>query len=102
MRVPKQLSIAGHTIQVKYVKVLRYGGDDCWGLWDDDKHIIYLKMGMDKTREMEVLLHESMHAIEDIIDIELGEEILDRLAREVLALIRNNKLNFLERRKPVK
>ena len=102
MRIPKEIIISGHTVKIEHVRDLKLNGEDCWGIYDDDKHVIYLKTGMDKTRKMEVLLHECLHAIEHIEGLKSNEKTIDILGRGLLALIRNNKLNFLERKTTLK
>ena len=99
MRLPKKLTIAGHTITVEYRKKLFMDNHECWGIYDDGKHKIYLAMKMDPTRKAEILLHEAIHAISDIHLLHLSEKAVKILGIEVLALIRNNKLNFQSRTK---
>jgi hypothetical protein len=102
MKIPKQLNIAGHTINVVHKDGLIFESQECWGLYDDDKHTIYLKKGMEKTRKMEILLHEALHAIDHIHVLNLSEKAVKTLGVEILALIRNNRINLLERRTPAK
>ena len=102
MKIPKVLTVCGQSIQIKYVKDLKVEGKDCWGCYDSDKHEICLREGMEKTREMEILLHEVLHAIESIHTLALPERAIKILGIEILAFIRNNKINLLERRVPAK
>jgi len=95
MRIPKTVVIAGHTITIKYKKEIIYNGSNCWGLYCDDKHIIYLKMGMEKSRKSEVFLHECIHAIEFIHNLKLSEKSVNLLGIELFAFIRNNKIRLV-------
>ena len=95
MKTPNTLQICGHTIKIEYRDGLVVGGDECWGVYDDDKHTIYLKIGMSETRKMEILLHECIHAIAEIHNLNLSEKAVKILAIALLALIRDNKIDFL-------
>lgn len=102
MRIPKVLTVCGQAIQVRYRKGLVVDGQEAWGCYDSDKHVIWLRQGMEKTRRMEILLHEVVHAVESIHTLNLPEKAVKILGVEMLAFIRNNHINLLERRKPVK
>lgn len=102
MRLPKVLNICGHEYKIVYKKRLFYNGIECWGLCDDSKHVIYLARGMAKTRKMEIILHECIHAIQGINNIHLSEQAVKQLGIGILGLIRNNKLNFLQKDSDVK
>lgn len=99
MKIPKQITLCGHTIKIEYRKGLVVDGTECWGVYDDEKHTIYLKEGMDKTREMEIFLHEAIHAIGEIHVLSFSEKTVKILGIEILGLIRNNKIKLLENEK---
>ena len=99
MKVPRKISIAGHEISIKHKKGLNVGGQEAWGVWDDAKHIIYLRFGMDKTRKQEILIHEIIHAIDHIHVLHLSERVVKILGVEIVAAIRNNNLKLIEQRK---
>ena len=99
MKVPRKISIAGHEIAIKHKKGLSINGQEAWGIWDDDKHIIYLRFGMDKTRKQEILIHEIIHAIDHIHVLNLSERVVKILGVEIVAVIRNNNLKLIEQRK---
>lgn len=92
--MPKVLRIAGHDVKVQYKTGLNVDGTECWGIYDDNKHVIYLKRGMERTRKLEILLHEAIHAIDHIHVLGLSEKAVKILGVEILALIRNNKMNL--------
>ena len=95
MRIPKELIIAGHTIKIEYKEGLVADGKECWGVYEDSKHTIFLRRGMDKTRHQEILLHEILHVIEQVYVLSgLNEKNIKILGVEILAAIRNNKLKF--------
>ena len=95
MALPKKLIVAGHTIKVEYLKDMTLNGTEIWGLYDDDKHKISLRTGMDESRRMEVFLHECIHAIDHIHGLNLTEKAVNILGIELLALVRNNKIDVM-------
>lgn len=100
MKVPKILKICGHDIEVETSKGdLTLEGGEIWGYYDDDKHLIKIAPNMVSTRKMEVVLHEVIHAISAIHCLGLTEKQVKILGVEILAVIRNNKLNFLSTRR---
>lgn len=93
MRIPRQIIIAGHTIKIQYKKDMVLDGSPIWGLYDDDRHIIHLSTGMEKSRKMEVFLHECIHAIDHIHNLGLTEKAVNLLGIELLAMMRNNNIH---------
>jgi hypothetical protein len=94
MRIPKTVTIAGYVVKVIYKRGLVCDGVECWGVYDYNKNVIYLKTGMEKTRKEEVFLHECIHAISDILGLKLSEKAVNLLGVELLALLRNNKIKI--------
>ncbi len=94
LRLPKQIVIAGHIIKIKYARGLVNGETDCWGLYNDATHTIYLKKGMDQSRKAEIFLHECIHAIEHVHVLNVGEKAVKLLGVEIMALLRNNKIKL--------
>ena len=98
MRLPKKLVIAGHVIKIKYARGLVNGEHDCWGVYNDTTHTIYLKTGMDRTRKEEILLHECIHAIEHIHALSISEKAVKILAIEILGMLRNNQVTLCRKK----
>lgn len=98
MKIPKQIMVCGHKINIKYKKNIIEEGSDCWGTWDNDRHEITLRYGMNPSQRAEVLLHEVLHAISDIHLLNLTEKAVKILGIEILATVRNNRLNLLEKK----
>ena len=94
MGLPRKLIIAGHTITVLYKKKIMLDGKDVWAYYDDERHRIYMTMGMERSRKMEVFLHECIHAISFIHGLNMTEKAVDHLGIELLALVRNNKIDI--------
>lgn len=94
MRTPKKITICGHEVSIVYKEGLVCDGKQVWGIYDDSKHAIYLRTGMDRTRKQEILLHECIHAIDHIHVLGLSEKSVKILGIEILALIRNNNISL--------
>jgi hypothetical protein len=97
MRIPKQITVAGHSITVRFVKNLTDGDGEYWGCYDDEKGEIVLKSGMEESRLAEIFLHECIHAIECIHNLNLNEKAVKILGIEILALLKNNKVNLIKK-----
>lgn len=95
MRIPKTLNICGHDYKIVWKDGLFEGNTECWGVCDSEKNIIYLRKGMNNSQQQEILLHECIHAIQAINNQRASEQSVKVLALALLALIKNNKLNFL-------
>ena len=93
--IPKKVLIGGHTITIKYKKVLRHGGSELLGLCDADNLTIWLKKGMNPDRKKEVFLHESVHMISDIHGLRLNEKQVNCLGVCIFSLIVNNGIELL-------
>ena len=103
MRIPKkELIIAGHTVKISYKKNMVLDGAPIWGLYDDDRHEISLATRMDPSRKIEVFLHECIHAIDHIHNLKLTEKAVNLLGIELLALIKNNKIDITETKRKVR
>lgn len=96
MRIPKKLIICGHEYKVIVKEQLVEGKDNCWGVCDAENNIIYLQKGMNKSQLQEIILHESIHAIQAINNERTSEKSVKTLALALLALIKTNRLNFLD------
>lgn len=94
MKYPKKIKICGHVFDIKYKKGLLLNGKECWGIYDEGTNTIWLVKGMTPTRKMEILLHESIHAIESIQGLNLPESTVKQLGLGILSLIRDNNFDF--------
>jgi hypothetical protein len=96
MRIPRTVKVGAYTYTVRKKKKLeKVDNSSVWGLCDRDNWIIYLQSGMDKKREIEVFLHECIHAIETGYGLSFTEHEVNLLGLALLALINDNKLRFL-------
>jgi Zn-dependent peptidase ImmA (M78 family) len=96
MKLPRFLNICNHKYKIIYKKRIIKDNCECLGYCDSDKHLIYIQKGMVPTQKMEVIIHESLHAISHINNISLTEKSVNIMALGLLGFIRNNRLNFLK------
>lgn len=90
MKIPNKVWIKNEVYEVVYQKIIDDPEDI--GYCDDEKKILYIKLGLNKTDTFDVLLHECLHAISLHYKIKLSHKTLDRLAT---ALVDIAKLNGL-------
>lgn len=63
----------------------------CFGRTDLNKATITIARGLAKDVKNEVLVHESLHALSEALDIDLTETQIIRLAEGIMAFIKDNK-----------
>lgn len=90
MRIPKKVLICGQDFEVVRQKDLVD-----MGICMVEECTIKLRKGLNKEKRKEVFLHECLHAIDENTNMELGEDKVNTLGIHILALIKNNKLDFL-------
>ena len=100
MKIPRTIKIGAHQIKIKVVKNI---DEPVLGYADLNHNLIYLRTeysGKPLTESMraEVLLHEIIHQISELHGIGLSEKEVRQLGAELLSTIRDNKLNFLDKR----
>ena len=67
------------------------GGDSCLGCCKSDANSIEIKKGITPQRENEVILHESIHAISDIMNLDLSENQVNTLGVCLTKYVAENK-----------
>jgi len=87
----KKLKICGFDFDVMYKKLVVEKGDSCLGLCRSDENKIEIKAGITPQRENEVILHESIHAISDIMNLDLDENTVNTLGVLIINYIKDNK-----------
>lgn len=95
MRYPKKIKIGAHTIEIEYVKKLKYGEKDVNGLCMFGNRKILIKKGLHKQEKRDTYLHELIHCISDAYDLNLSERQVTVLTGEIISLINRNKLGKL-------
>lgn len=87
----KKLKICGFDFNITYKPLVVESGDSCLGCCKSDNNVIEIKKGIVPQRENEVILHESIHAISDIMNMELTELQVNTLGVELINYIKDNK-----------
>lgn len=70
---PAKVKVMGRTLSIKYVDGLPLEGDE-QGECDIDKSAIYIKDGLETQQERSAILHETIHAIDFLLNLKLTEE----------------------------
>jgi hypothetical protein len=86
MNIPSSLKIVGREYDV--VK-LDYDNDQVGGV-DFDSCTIGIKSGQQKLLEADTLLHESLHIIDEIFQLDLSERQVYCVVSGIMALLRDN------------
>ena len=88
----KKLKICGFDFPITYKDVIVETGDSCLGCCKSDQNIIEIKNGIIPQRENEVILHESIHALSDIMNLDLTEMQVNTLGVMLIDfIVKNNK-----------
>ena len=95
MKIPKKLKICGHTYSVETKKEPTVDSEVVFGACYYKEQRIVLQEGMKEDRAKEVFLHECIHAIDDELRLDLGEQRVNTLGLMLKDLIVNNKLDLL-------
>lgn len=94
MILPQRIKVGGHSIEIKKVKSDITHNPGHYTQW---YHII--QINVDDTKEdiqAEALLHEIFEAIGNIYNLGLDHKNITVLSEVLFAVIRDNKLTFLE------
>lgn len=86
MIIPSSLKIVGREYSVE--KIEEY--DEQVGGVDFDKCTIVIKDGQQRLLEADTLLHESLHIIDDIFQLELTERQVYCITSGLIAILRDN------------
>lgn len=85
MTIPSLLKIVGREYNVTKVEEC----DDVGGV-DFENSAIVVKDGQQQLLEADTLLHESLHIIDDIFQLELSERQVYCITSGIIALLRDN------------
>lgn len=86
MTIPSLLKIVGREYSV--VKIEEY--DEKVGGVDFENSTIVIKDGQQRLLEADTLLHESLHIIDEIFQLELSERQVYCITGGIIALLRDN------------
>lgn len=82
-------------------KVTDDDGNSCFGTSDLEKQVIAIEEGLTPyEKEQETFIHELIHVLKHIAEIEDNEEETSRFARVLLAVLKDNPnlLTYLKRK----
>ena len=91
-RIPVEITIAGHTIEVK-----RQDLDDCYGYFDASKLVIAINTNMNNTLAWETFWHEVVEAINFFSEAEMEHKSI-----QVFGLLLHQAVETMEYKKPNK
>jgi hypothetical protein len=99
LKIPKKFKIIGRDVAVvrDHAGLLREG---CYGMFEWEESVIKLRESkpyFHEYQEAQTFLHEIIHGVDFSFDINLQEDQVRRLAVGLIAVIRDNQLDF---RKP--
>lgn len=93
-RLPKTLRLLSARVEVALQPDLTHAdGDSCYGIYDTDAMVIWLRLGDSRERQKVTLIHEALHAMiaaGAVRDASDEEAAVTALAPLVLDFIRNN------------
>lgn len=93
MVIPETVKIGWKEFKVNITEpseVLRSGGTDCYGDIYWEKNEIRLNKANEPDQMQCTLLHEILHGISDMQDIDLSENVVRRLANGLYSVIKDN------------
>ena len=88
-----QLTILGFTYTVLFQPQQIHDGKDYnWGMCDNEKQIIQVWRGLTPQRQRQVLVHEIIHAIFELMAIEQGNEenVCDCVSLGLVVVLKDN------------
>ena len=86
----KKLKICGFDFDIIYKPLVVESGDSCLGCCKSDNNSIEIKLGITKQRDNEVILHEALHAMSDIYNLELQENTINTLGVIIIDFMKRN------------
>lgn len=87
----KKLKICGFDVPITYKNLVVENGDSCLGCCKSDNNSIEIKNGITPQRENEVILHESIHFMSDVHNLDLTENQVNTFGVVLIDYIVNNK-----------
>jgi hypothetical protein len=102
-KIPTTLKFGGLKYKVESRSSIEAGGQGYYGECLIEKQIIQIASSFPADRQIITLIHESIHAIDDVYGLNLKETQVERLAMGITAFLMDNGfLNELKKTKPVK
>jgi len=93
VKIPDVIRIGGHDVKIKKVNC---SDERDSGIYDDWYRFIKINQdGHPESGQAEALMHEILEAITKINNIELNHTALTVISEQLFAIIRNNRLDFV-------
>lgn len=73
---------------------LKDNARECYGEILFDEKVIHINKNYDVEQQKATLIHEVLHGIEDMYSLELGEEVVTRLAQAIYTVLKDNNLEI--------
>ena len=100
MNIPEKIRVLHQTYQISEVDNLHDGTDDLYGQVRYLEERILLNSGASDEAEKAALMHETIHAIDEMFQIGLEEKQVEQLGVGIYNLIRDNPEMFIPERRP--
>lgn len=94
MKVPDKIKIGCYNFKVKWEDKPIESSQLCYGIAKYNEHEIVLSSKMKKDKIPEILLHEIIHCICDMYNVDLTESIVNLLGLQIYQVIKDNNLRF--------
>ena len=76
--------------------ILVVEGAECYGQISYDKQMIYLRKENSEEQDKATLIHEVLHGISEMYNLDLSEDIVTRLGDALYTTIKDNKLKLIK------
>ena len=101
MKIPRSIKIQAHKIEIRVVKTIKEF-TDVLGYANLTQNLIVMRTHyngekLKESTRAEVFMHEILHEVAELNAIKLTEQQIKQLGGGLLQVIRDNKLNFLDK-----
>ncbi|MEG1336557.1 MAG: hypothetical protein RSC99_09105 [Clostridiales bacterium] len=92
--LPEKIKIGWKTYEIQNKESVLVDNSACYGSIDYDGLVISLRQANTKKQNEATLLHEILHGIENMNNLDLGEHTITVLADAFYTVLCDNELNF--------
>lgn len=92
LTLPKTLKFASLVYKIKTQPQIAAGGNEYFGECDNDNQVIRIATSFPSDRQVQTLVHESLHAIENLYGLSFEEEEVEMLALGLTTFLLDNDL----------
>lgn len=97
MKIPPGVTIHSHHYKVlmRHSRTIsKIVGSESVGHADIEHHLIYIASDVPRSRQMEIMLHEMLHVIDEAVQARSGERRISALSEGLYSVLHTNKLRF--------